>query len=179
MLEVSSNWTRDSHHSKYSTLDFEFRVTCLPNYYGGGCAYLCRPRDDQFGHYKCSEDGAIVCLTGWQGDYCTKRKSFNIFHYLCDSIFIIFLNEKSWTFCYFCAFNFFMLIFCSIVRQIKHYERLFIHFLSKGGLGSDAALDAALQSSLFYENFLFKPPLTTTSPIYPNSIISFLRFVFD
>ncbi|CAG9759563.1 unnamed protein product [Ceutorhynchus assimilis] len=71
-LDVTEQWTEDSHSSKYSTLRFEYRVTCEPHYYGKGCENLCRPRDDSFGHYSCSSSGERVCLAGWTGDYCTK-----------------------------------------------------------------------------------------------------------
>lgn len=84
VLEVKSEWTEDFQESKYSSIQFDFRVTCDAHYYGQGCANLCRPRDDQFGHYTCSTSGSIVCLSGWQGDYCTKGKSkrFVFFLYL-------------------------------------------------------------------------------------------------
>lgn len=76
VLDVSADWTEDQGDSKYSSIQFDFRVTCDDHYYGQGCENLCRPRDDQFGHYTCSSTGGIVCLSGWQGDYCTKRKCF-------------------------------------------------------------------------------------------------------
>lgn len=71
-LDVSEEWTEDTHSSKYSTLRFEYRVTCEPHYYGKGCETVCRPRADNFGHYSCSPTGERVCLAGWTGDYCTK-----------------------------------------------------------------------------------------------------------
>lgn len=74
VLEVSSEWKTNKSESQYTWLEYDFRVTCDPHYYGSGCANLCRPRDDQFGHYTCSETGEIICLTGWQGTYCEKRK---------------------------------------------------------------------------------------------------------
>ncbi|XP_055299925.1 neurogenic locus protein delta [Sitodiplosis mosellana] len=73
-LDVSSEWTDASHETQYSSIQYDFRVTCDAHYYGQGCANLCRPRDDQFGHYTCSSTGSIVCLSGWQGDYCTKAR---------------------------------------------------------------------------------------------------------
>ncbi|KAF5283367.1 hypothetical protein FQA39_LY04743 [Lamprigera yunnana] len=73
-LAVGDNWTEDIHNSKYSTLRFEYRVTCEPQYYGKGCENFCRPRDDNFGHYTCSPAGERVCLSGWMGDYCTKAR---------------------------------------------------------------------------------------------------------
>lgn len=72
VLDVSAEWKADSNHSDHSSVQYDFRVTCDAHYYGSGCANLCRPRDDQFGHYTCSETGDIVCLDGWQGEYCTK-----------------------------------------------------------------------------------------------------------
>ncbi|XP_016982761.1 neurogenic locus protein delta [Drosophila rhopaloa] len=74
VLEVSSEWKTNKSESQYTSLEYDFRVTCDPNYYGSGCAKFCRPRDDAFGHSTCSETGEIICLTGWQGDYCHKPK---------------------------------------------------------------------------------------------------------
>lgn len=74
VLEVGPEWTEDNGVSTFSSIQFEVRVTCDTHYYGDGCGNLCRPRDDQFGHYTCSSTGSIVCLSGWQDDYCTKRK---------------------------------------------------------------------------------------------------------
>lgn len=91
VLDVSSEWTEDSYESDYSSMQYDFRVTCDAHYYGTGCANLCRPRDDQFGHYTCSSTGSIVCLAGWQGDYCTKGKS-QCFSF--SSFFFAHRNEK-------------------------------------------------------------------------------------
>lgn len=74
VLEVSSNWTQYSHKAKSQELEFEFRVTCDAHYYGSGCTSLCRERNDNFGHYACTSNGERVCLAGWEGDYCQKRK---------------------------------------------------------------------------------------------------------
>lgn len=74
LLDVGEDWTQDVHNSKYSTVRFEYRVTCDPYYYGKGCENFCRPREDNFGHFTCSTTGDKVCLAGWQGEYCTKRK---------------------------------------------------------------------------------------------------------
>lgn len=79
VLDVSSNWTEGVQEAQHSSIQFDFRVTCDAHYYGQGCANLCRPRDDQFGHYTCSSSGSIVCLSGWLGDYCTKGKSLVFF----------------------------------------------------------------------------------------------------
>ncbi|KAL6961619.1 Delta-like protein 4, partial [Sarracenia purpurea var. burkii] len=73
-LEVNSPWTPMKFESSNSSISFEFRVMCDMHYYGAGCAKLCRPRDDNFGHYTCSASGEIQCMPGWQGedDYCGK-----------------------------------------------------------------------------------------------------------
>ncbi|CAD6995801.1 unnamed protein product [Ceratitis capitata] len=73
VLEVSPEWKTNKSEAQYTWLEYDFRVTCDPHYYGAGCANLCRPRDDPFGHYTCSDGGEIICLTGWQGDYCDKE----------------------------------------------------------------------------------------------------------
>ncbi|XP_055620762.1 neurogenic locus protein delta isoform X2 [Toxorhynchites rutilus septentrionalis] len=74
VLEVSTEWAEDSYNSSHTMLQYAFRVTCDASYYGAGCANLCRKRDDQFGHYTCSPTGERVCLSGWQGDYCTTPR---------------------------------------------------------------------------------------------------------
>lgn len=73
-LDIGANWTQVEQKSSYSTMRYEFRVVCEAHYYGPGCTNLCRPRDDNFGHYTCSPTGSRLCLPGWQGDYCTNRK---------------------------------------------------------------------------------------------------------
>jgi len=73
-MESSNLWKNDSYTvlGQQQSLDYEYRVKCDDHYYGDGCANLCRPRDDKFGHYTCSERGDKVCLSGWSGEYCTK-----------------------------------------------------------------------------------------------------------
>jgi hypothetical protein len=73
-LGVSANWTQYPSRQATKEIEFEYRVTCESNYYGAGCETLCRERDDNFGHYACSASGQRMCFSGWQGDYCTKRK---------------------------------------------------------------------------------------------------------
>lgn len=80
-LDVGPEWTVDEHKSAHSQMEYEYRVTCVAHYYGKGCENLCRPRDDNFGHYSCSPIGERVCLSGWKGDYCNTRKSSTI--YIC------------------------------------------------------------------------------------------------
>ena len=79
----SGHWTHGRHSEGHTTLDFEYRMICTQHYYGKDCDTLCKPRNDQFGHYTCGEDGTKICLPGWQkdlnnpeGDYCTKGKFY-------------------------------------------------------------------------------------------------------
>lgn len=78
VLEVSSDWKSNKSESQFTSMEYDFRVTCDSNYYGSGCAKFCRPRDDSFGHSTCSETGEIICLTGWHGDYCNTRKYIKV-----------------------------------------------------------------------------------------------------
>jgi len=82
-LNASSSgaWTHGRHAEGHTILEFEYRMICTAHYYGKDCDTLCKPRDDQFGHYTCGQDGQKICLQGWQkdmtnpeGDYCTKGK---------------------------------------------------------------------------------------------------------
>lgn len=77
-LDVGPEWIEEEHRSAHSRMVYEYRVTCAAHYYGKGCENLCRPRDDNFGHYSCSPTGERVCLSGWKGDYCATRKSIII-----------------------------------------------------------------------------------------------------
>lgn len=63
------------------------RVLCSSNYFGDDCSVFCRPRDDQFGHFKCSQSGQKICLDGWHGQNCDKarcRQGCNRQHGFCD-----------------------------------------------------------------------------------------------
>jgi hypothetical protein len=73
-------WKADSYSDTdgLHSLNYSYPVKCDEHYYGDGCANLCRPRDDKFGHYTCSEpNGDKVCLPGWSGEYCSKGKQIN------------------------------------------------------------------------------------------------------
>ncbi|XP_054714277.1 neurogenic locus protein delta-like [Uloborus diversus] len=70
-LDVGEGWTQELHRTNHTRFAYAVRVRCSPHYYGEGCARLCRPRDDKFGHYVCSSAGEKVCLQGWTGEYCT------------------------------------------------------------------------------------------------------------
>ena len=81
-LSAGSEWTHGVHQESHSKLEYEYRMVCSRHYFGGDCDTLCRPRDDQFGHYTCDSNGEKVCLNGWQkdttrpeGDYCTKGRN--------------------------------------------------------------------------------------------------------
>jgi Golgi apparatus protein 1 len=76
-MDSSNAWKADSYSDTdgLHSLNYSYRVKCDEHYYGDGCANLCRPRDDKFGHYTCSEpSGDKVCLPGWSGEYCSKGK---------------------------------------------------------------------------------------------------------
>lgn len=79
IADVGGPWVEEEQRwggAAGAHLKLSYRVTCAAHYYGAGCEVLCRPRDDQFGHYTCSPAGEIVCKHGWTGDYCSKRKYF-------------------------------------------------------------------------------------------------------
>lgn len=71
-LGVKNEWTNEQHKTDAASLTYSYRVTCQPNYYGEQCNILCRPRDDIYGHYTCSQQGSVMCLPGWQGSYCME-----------------------------------------------------------------------------------------------------------
>ncbi|KAK6181383.1 hypothetical protein SNE40_009243 [Patella caerulea] len=70
--EVSKDWYSLSLKDHYREIKYSYRIVCDKNYYGSGCSEMCRPRDDQFGHYTCSVNGTKVCLDGWTGEYCEQ-----------------------------------------------------------------------------------------------------------
>ncbi|XP_041352374.1 delta-like protein 1 [Gigantopelta aegis] len=71
-VDVGPEWKQLNYSSRYTNLEYRYRVTCDEHYYGDGCAQMCRPRDDKFGHYRCDKNGDKVCLDGWTGDYCEQ-----------------------------------------------------------------------------------------------------------
>jgi len=75
-LKLSDGWVQQEYVGSTggvrSRLVYEHRVRCEDNYHGDGCAKFCRPRDDNFGHYLCSDDGDMICMPGWTGSYCSK-----------------------------------------------------------------------------------------------------------
>lgn len=72
--ESGETWYTFEHAFNYTVLKYAFRFTCDSHYYGANCAELCRPRDDNFGHYSCSSNGTKVCLDGWDDQYCDVGK---------------------------------------------------------------------------------------------------------
>jgi hypothetical protein len=58
--------------SKNARIKYKIRVICDKNYYNSTCTVLCKPRDDQFGHYNCNSKGQKECLEGWSGETCDK-----------------------------------------------------------------------------------------------------------
>lgn len=78
-LNVSSEWTtvsREVGDRSKAKINLELRVTCDENYYGNQCSNYCRARDDDHGHFTCSDSGQIRCLHGWKRPetYCRERK---------------------------------------------------------------------------------------------------------
>jgi Golgi apparatus protein 1 len=67
-----TDWYNSKNTTPSTELVYSYRFKCDDHYYGVTCEDLCRPRDDQFGHYYCSNNGTKVCLDGWQGDYCDR-----------------------------------------------------------------------------------------------------------
>lgn len=66
----STEWHTLLHTGPAAKISYRIRVTCDPYYYNSTCTVLCRPRNDRFGHYSCSERGDKVCLPGWTGPIC-------------------------------------------------------------------------------------------------------------
>lgn len=97
-LGMSANWTqyvsRPSATDQHK-IEFEYRVMCQANYYGPGCATLCRERNDSFGHFACLESGERICLTGWQGPYCTERKCFLQFYFFLRRAHLSWFNDQT------------------------------------------------------------------------------------
>ena len=74
-LHPSLTWRGKTTITPTTEIQYKYRLTCLPNFHGSGCDVMCRSRDDQFGHYTCSENGTRICKLGWNGTFCDKGKS--------------------------------------------------------------------------------------------------------
>eukprot|EP00064_Thunnus_orientalis_P014918 superscaffoldBa00002673_g14965 len=70
MINPGDHWQTIPHDGPVARLIYRIRVRCDDNYYSNKCNKLCVPRDDYFGHYRCEQSGAQVCLEGWMGDNC-------------------------------------------------------------------------------------------------------------
>ena len=49
-----------------SALVSQVSVACEGAFFGADCNTFCIKRDDSTGHFRCGEDGSIVCLSGYQ-----------------------------------------------------------------------------------------------------------------
>ncbi|XP_060070153.1 delta-like protein 1 [Ylistrum balloti] len=65
-------WKKETEVSESVDLFYNFRVLCDENYYGPECNVICRPRNDNLGHYLCDENGTKTCLPGWEGEHCQR-----------------------------------------------------------------------------------------------------------
>ena len=76
ILVPSADWHSFTHEGRSSSgstglrRTYRVRVQCDPNYFNATCMKFCRPRDDNFGHYTCDQQGDKVCLPGWTGATC-------------------------------------------------------------------------------------------------------------
>lgn len=68
---VDVKWSTSVHRENDKSLTYSYRVMCSRDSYGKGCSQTCIPKDDEFGHWTCDENG-IKCLPGWKGNYCTE-----------------------------------------------------------------------------------------------------------
>ena len=77
VVEPGLNWTKVQYNGSSMDvgvrLKYSYRVLCDVNYHGVGCSVYCKSRDDVHGHYACATNGTVVCLPGWQGNFCTAR----------------------------------------------------------------------------------------------------------
>ena len=78
-LLVGKPWKEFIHSTEHTTLEYSYRVMCDEYYYGPECIDLCKPRDDQFGHYTCDENGNKVCNQGWTGEYCDQGNYIGVY----------------------------------------------------------------------------------------------------
>uniref|UniRef100_A0A2P2I491 Delta-like protein n=1 Tax=Hirondellea gigas TaxID=1518452 RepID=A0A2P2I491_9CRUS len=72
ILVPGVEWHTLTHNGPVATVTYRVRVVCDQHYYNTTCNKLCRPRDDQFGHYSCNKSGNKVCVDGWMGATCEK-----------------------------------------------------------------------------------------------------------
>ncbi|KAK2716495.1 hypothetical protein QYM36_006848, partial [Artemia franciscana] len=70
LLLPSGEWHTLVHNGRVATFTYRVRVQCDEYYYDDTCMTLCRPRNDIFGHFICTEKGEKACLEGWEGPNC-------------------------------------------------------------------------------------------------------------
>nr|ADK93982.1 delta [Eucidaris tribuloides] len=71
-LNVSTEWSNFTYPTDTHSLSISYRVICQPDSYGSKCNVPCEPRDDQYGHYRCNNEGQKECLEGWDGNWCER-----------------------------------------------------------------------------------------------------------
>ncbi|XP_017780565.1 PREDICTED: protein jagged-1b isoform X2 [Nicrophorus vespilloides] len=67
IIDPSADWHTLNHRGARARLTYRVRVQCDSHYYNTTCTKFCRPRDDQFGHYRCDANGDKECISGWKG----------------------------------------------------------------------------------------------------------------
>eukprot|EP00057_Strongylocentrotus_purpuratus_P024082 XP_011678556.1 PREDICTED: uncharacterized protein LOC105445117 [Strongylocentrotus purpuratus] len=88
ILVPSSSWVALRHDGATATVLYRVRLQCDDDFYGTTCLNYCTPRDDQFGHYTCDDDGGRVCDHGWTGSHCMIaicKKGCHATYGFCDS----------------------------------------------------------------------------------------------
>ncbi|GIY01249.1 protein serrate [Caerostris darwini] len=68
----STEWHTLLYTGTAAKINFRIRVICGPYYYNSTCTVFCKPRNDKFGHYMCSDKGEKICLPGWTGNTCEE-----------------------------------------------------------------------------------------------------------
>lgn len=61
-----STFSGTGERGTVSALVSQVSVTCEGTFFGTDCNTFCIMRDDSTGHFRCDEDGNIVCLSGYQ-----------------------------------------------------------------------------------------------------------------
>lgn len=55
---------------------------CATDYYGSKCDRFCQPMSNSIGHFKCTDNGTLICENGWEGRLCdTGQQIFFFFNY--------------------------------------------------------------------------------------------------
>lgn len=75
LILPTAEWYTLNFVGNVARITYRVRVHCAVNYYNSTCTKLCRPRNDQFGHYNCDRNGDKECIPGWKGDNCDIGES--------------------------------------------------------------------------------------------------------